>query len=54
MASPGALTFVVGITGHRDIPKPLWPLIKEHVSAQLQQIKANFLIPAGRGRMWSC
>ena len=42
MTGPGALTFVVGITGHRDIPKPLWPLIKEHVSAQLQQIKANF------------
>jgi hypothetical protein len=42
MTSPVALTFVVGITGHRDIPKPLWPLIREHVSAQLQQIKGNF------------
>ena len=42
MTSRGTLTFVVGISGHRDIPKPLLPLIKEHVSAQLQQIKANF------------
>ena len=42
MNNAALLAFVVGVTGHRDIPKFLWPVIKEHVSAQLLQIKSNF------------
>jgi len=42
MKTLSSLSFVVGVTGHRDIPKPLWPLIKEHVSTELQKITKTF------------
>lgn len=42
MSNSSSLTFVIGVTGHRDIPALHWPVIKEHISIQLKKIQANF------------
>lgn len=42
MNDASLLSFAVGVTGHRDIPQQLWPLIEETVSAQLKTISEMF------------
>ncbi|SHI38314.1 hypothetical protein SAMN05444000_1018 [Shimia gijangensis] len=42
MSEASILSFVVGVTGHRDIPKQLCQLVEENVAAQLRSISEMF------------